>query len=226
MELKHGVYFISGVDTDCGKTHITGRMAAYLRSRGVSVITQKPVQTGSVTIAEDLVEHRKAMGSGALPEDKEGRTCTYLFSRLASPQFAAALEGVTIDLTRIDADTQYLLSHYHVVLIEGVGGLMAPLRNDMLTIDFVASRQYPLVLVTSSKLGGINHALLSIEACHARSIDLRCIVYNRLPADDTDLADYQYNEIARYARKYFPSVRLIDFRSSDSFWGNDFLQEK
>lgn len=213
-----GPYFVSGVDTDSGKTYVTGRMAAYLRHRGVSVITQKPVQTGCTTVADDLVEHRKVMGCGMLPEDKEQRTCSYIFRKPASPHLAARLEGKTIDVNKIDEDTKYLLSKYKVVLVEGAGGLMVPLTEDMLTIDYVASRKLPLVLVTTSKLGGINHALLSVDACKTRGIDLRLIVYNRMPQDDEVMADDSYEVIKRYAQTAYPDIPVIDFRSSDSFW--------
>lgn len=222
MEHRYGAYFISGVDTDCGKTYVTARMAAYLRHRGISVITQKPVQTGCTTVADDLVEHRKVMGCGMLPEDKEGRTCSYLFRRPASPHFAAQLENRVISIDKIDRDTRYLLSRYNVVLIEGAGGLMVPLTDEMLTIDYIALRRLPLVLITSSKLGGINHALLSIEACTNRDIDLRTIVFNRIPTDAKDMADDALAVIRRYAMEQYPHVQVIDFRSSDSFWDVNF----
>lgn len=219
MDHRYGAYFISGVDTDSGKTYVTARMAAYLRHRGVSVITQKPVQTGCLTVADDLVEHRKVMGSGILPEDKEGRTCSYLFKKPASPHLAARLEGVVIDPEKIDRDTRYLLDRYDVVLVEGAGGLMVPLNDNMLTIDYVASRRLPLVLVTTSKLGGINHALLSIEACKNRNIELSTIVFNRLPQDETLMADDSLEQIKKFAMSLYPKVQIVDFRSSDSFWG-------
>lgn len=221
IEHRYGAYFISGVDTDSGKTYVTARMAAYLRHRGVSVITQKPIQTGCVTVADDLVEHRKVMGCGMLLEDKEGRTCSYLFKKPASPHLAAKLEGVTIDPGKIDRDTRYLLSRYSIVLVEGAGGLMVPLNDDMLTIDYVASRRLPLILVTTSKLGGINHALMSIDVCKSHDIDLHTIVYNRLPGDDDVLANDAYEVIRKHALQLYPHVQIVDFRSSDSFWGVD-----
>jgi len=136
---RFGAYFISGVDTDSGKTFVTARMAAYLRHRGVSVITQKPIQTGCTTAADDLVEHRKVMGTGILPEDKEGRTCSYLFRKPASPHLSAKLEGVRIDPEKIDRDTRYLLDRYSVVLIEGAGGLMVPAHNRLHCIAPITS---------------------------------------------------------------------------------------
>ena len=164
--------FISGVDTDSGKTYVTARLAAQLQAEGVDVSTQKPVQTGCDDIAEDLVEHRKVMGCGLLPDDTERLTCTYLFHKPASPALAASLECAVIDTERMAKDTDELCNRHDVVLTEGAGGLMVPLTDDILTIDYVAAHKLPLLLVTTSKLGGINHALLSIEACKTHGVEL------------------------------------------------------
>lgn len=209
-------YFVSGVDTDAGKTYITSRIAAHMMRRGIDVTTQKPVQTGCVGMAEDLEAHRAAMGCGLTDDDREGLTCTYLFRKPASPALAARLEGATIDPDAIDADTRELARRHDMVLVEGAGGLMVPLNEGLLTIDYVASRRLPLILVTTSKLGGINHALLSIEACKTHGVDLRVIVFNRLPGDEDVMADDSLSEIRKFATRTFPQAQVIDFRNETS----------
>lgn len=206
------VFFISGVDTDAGKTFVTARLAAQLSESGVNVMTQKPVQTGCTDEAEDIVEHRKVMGTGMTQSDKEGLTCTYLFKKPASPALAASLEGKEIDLSKIDSDTAELARRHDVVLVEGAGGLMVPMTQSVLTIDYVASRKLPMILVTTSHLGGINHALLSIEACKNHGVDLRHVVFNRFPSDDPILADDAKEVIEASTKKEFPQARFWDFR--------------
>lgn len=206
------VFFISGVDTDAGKTFVTARLAAQLQESGVNVMTQKPVQTGCTDEAEDIVEHRRVMGTGMTQSDKDGLTCTYLFKKPASPALAASLEGKEIDLSRIDSDTAELARRHEVVLVEGAGGLMVPMTPSVLTIDYVASRRLPMILVTTSHLGGINHALLSIEACKSHGVDLRHVVFNRFPTDDPILADDAKEVIEAFAKKEFPQSRFWDFR--------------
>lgn len=205
-------YFVSGVDTDAGKTYVTARIAAHLMKKGRDVMTQKPVQTGCVGMAEDLEAHRTVMGCGLTADDREGLTCTYLFRKPASPALAARLEGKTIDPDAIDADTRELARRHDLVLVEGAGGLMVPLTDDLLTIDYVASRRLPLILVTTSKLGGINHALLSIEACKTHGVDLRVVIFNRLPGDEDVMADDSLTAIKKFTAKVFPNVQVIDFR--------------
>ncbi len=218
MNTKLGkVLFISGVDTDSGKTFVTSHLAAHLLNNGVHVITQKPVQTGCNDVEEDLLEHRKAMGVNLLPEDLDRRTCSYLFHKPASPDLAARLEGARIVPEKIDNDTAYLRSLYDVTLVEGAGGLMVPLNDELLTIDYIASRHIPLLLVTTSKLGGINHALLSIEACLTHNVDLKFVVFNRLPNDEKVMADDNLDAIKKFTHKTFPNAQVIDFSDANSF---------
>ena len=79
MEHKK-TYFITGIDTDAGKTWVTGAFARYLVDRGQSVVTQKIAQTGCVGTSEDIERHRLMMGTGALPEDAQGLTCPFIFT--------------------------------------------------------------------------------------------------------------------------------------------------
>ena len=211
--------FISGVDTDSGKTYVTARLAAQMLSEGYDVITQKPVQTGCDDMAEDLVEHRRVMGCGLLPDDRDRLTCTYLFRKPASPALAASLEGRRIDQAEISRDTAELCRRHEVVLVEGAGGLMVPLSGDLLTIDYAAGQKLPMILVTTSKLGGINHALLSIEACKTHGVDLRLVVFNRMPSDDKVMADDSLAAIRAFAAKMYPAARVVDFTCQESLSG-------
>lgn len=88
-----GVYFVSGIDTDIGKTVATGMLAKQLLQQGKSVITQKPVQTGCQDIAEDIAVHRKIMGIPMQEADEQRLTMPEIFSHPASPHLAARLDG-------------------------------------------------------------------------------------------------------------------------------------
>ena len=96
MEHKK-TYFITGIDTDAGKTWVTGAFARYLVDRGQSVVTQKIAQTGCVGTSEDIERHRLMMGTGALPEDEQGLTCPVTFTVPCSPHLAAENDGGRIE---------------------------------------------------------------------------------------------------------------------------------
>ena len=180
METKN-IYFISGIDTDAGKSYCTAWYARELMQRGLRVITQKFIQTGNTGHSEDIDLHRRLTGTGYLPEDKEGLTMPEIFSYPCSPHLAARIDKRPIDFGKIERATRELSHRYDTVLVEGAGGLMVPLTEDFLTIDYIAEKQYPLIFVTSGKLGSINHTLLSFEAIKNRDIALDTVLYNLYP---------------------------------------------
>ncbi|MEA3505081.1 MAG: dethiobiotin synthase [Bacteroidota bacterium] len=203
-------YFISGIDTDCGKTIVTGLIAKYLLSTGVKVITQKMVQTGTEDIADDIIEHRKIMGVSLYDEDRDKTTCPYVFKLPASPHLSAKLENITIQSSVIDGSTNTLQNKYDVVLLEGAGGLHVPINSDENIIDFVEQRKYPLILVTSAKLGSINHTLMSLEICYHRKINIAGLIYNNYPANNKAIQKDSVEVFQRYLKKYFPKTPLIE----------------
>lgn len=91
-----------------------------------------------------------------------------IFSYPASPHLASQLDNRPIDFDKIKRATEELSERYDSVLLEGAGGLMVPLTTELLTIDYIVQEKYPLIFVTSGKLGSINHTLLSLEAIQTR----------------------------------------------------------
>ena len=189
------VFFITGIDTNIGKTFATGMAARYLRRQGKKVITQKLTQTGqSNSISEDILEHRRLMEAELLPEDlpqsfsDSALTCPYMFAYPASPHLAARLEGQIIELEKIAYATETLRKHYDIILQEGSGGFLVPLTPHFSTADYIAQRRYPVVLVTSGRLGSINHTLLTIEAIQRRNLSLACLVFNQYPPEEETIS--------------------------------------
>ena len=172
------ILFVAGIDTDIGKTVATGHLARRYAAQGRSVVTQKLVQTGCGGFSEDILVHRKIMGIDLLTEDRNGLTCPYTFRFPGSPHLAAALEGKTVDLARLAATARQLAGVYEFVLVEGAGGLCVPLTDRVLTVDFVGEQGWPVILVSSPRLGSINHTILSLEALRARGLPLQAVVYN------------------------------------------------
>lgn len=203
--MKGKVLFVSGIDTGVGKTVATGLLAKALMVAGKRVITQKMIQTGCVAVSEDIEAHRRIQGIGLTEEDKAGLTCPYIFTYPCSPHMAAARDGREIDLSVITQATERLRERYEYLLLEGAGGLMVPTVGMGLTIDYVRERGYPLLLVTSGKLGSLNHTLLSVDACQRYGIPVRAIVYNRYPSLDPLI---EANSL-EYLRARYPEIPVI-----------------
>ncbi len=206
------VLAVAGIDTGIGKTYTTGLLAKALLQQGKKVITQKIVQTGCAGIAEDILEHRRLMGIEVQDADREGLTCPSVYRYPASPHLSARLEGTEVDLHRISISTLALQQRYDLVLLEGVGGLLVPLTADILFADYIRDAGYSLLLVTSPRLGSINHTLLSIEACRHRGIVIRGLLYNCFQNINKLIADDTRELLGRYLSKAGYAAPIIDLR--------------
>ena len=204
-----GIYFISGIDTNIGKSIATGWLAGQLLNQNVKVITQKLVQTGNKEYSEDIELHRKIMKIEMLPEDISKLTAPVIFSYPSSPHLAAKIDKKELDIDAITLSSKILKERYDVVLLEGAGGLMVPLTPDLLTIDYISQQNYPIILVTSGRLGSINHTLLSLEAIKNRNLKLYSVIYNLSPYTDEVIVQDSLKIIDQYIRKNFPEAFLL-----------------
>ena len=205
--------FISGIDTDAGKSFATGWLANQMQKAGLSVITQKFIQTGNNEFSEDIEIHRKITGSGLLPVDLNHLTAPEIFSYPASPDLAARIDNRELDIDKITRATNQLQQLYDYILIEGAGGLMVPLKKHYLTIDFIKDRKLPVVIVTNGRLGSINHTLLSLNAVKTAGLDLFAVIYNahfdtyRIICNDTR------EFIQGWLTRYFPQTHYWEIPS-------------
>lgn len=209
MKIEKGIYFVTGIDTNIGKSVATGWIAAQLQQQGVDVMTQKMIQTGNETVSEDIELHRKMMGMELTDEDKAGTTCPIIFTYPASPHLAAKIDNRTVDTSLITTATQQLAARHDVLLLEGAGGAMVPLTPSLLTIDYVAPLGYPTIVVTSGRLGSINHTILTIEAILHRGLPLYMVVYNRYPSTDKLIEDDTLLYLESYLQQVAPMAQLV-----------------
>lgn len=206
----HKTLFVTGIDTDAGKTYATAHIAGLLMKKGFTVATQKFIQTGCSDSSEDIETHRRLLGMEPLPEDKDGITAPLIFTYPASAQLAASIDSRVIDLALIDNSTRLLGERYDRVLVEGAGGLMVPVTDDYFTIDYIRERRLPAVLVTNSRLGSINHTILSLRAIAAEGIELAAVVFNHYYDNDPVIAADTHAFLGRYLAKHFPGTEYIE----------------
>lgn len=211
---ESGCYFVTGIDTNIGKTYATGYLAKQLRQQGKRVITQKLIETGSTGLSQDILTHRKLMGIDCLREDDDKLTAPVQLSYPASPHLASRIDNQPIDVHRLTHSTNTLKQHYDIVLIEGAGGLCVPICDELLLIDYVAKQQYPVILVTSGRLGSINHTLLSLEALSARDMPIHALLYNEFhDSQDELIAKDTKDFLARHLAKHFAHTQFWQIQS-------------
>ena len=169
--------FVSATDTGAGKTAVTAGIAAVLRRRGVDVGVFKPVSSGGTADARLLAE------AAGVADALELVNPVRLEAPL-SPNVAAELEGRQVPLEPIDDAYRRLTQRHDIVLVEGVGGLLVPIRDDFLVSDLARRLDLPLLVVARAALGTINHTMLTLEAADRRDLDVIGVVYNTTSPGD------------------------------------------
>ena len=114
------------------------------------------------------------------------------------------MDNAVLNVDDITCATKKLQHHFDVVLLEGAGGLLVPITKNCLTLDYIAEQGYPVILVTSGRLGSINHTLLSIEAVKSRGLKLHSLIYNTIHDDDADISQSTQDFLQRYLKKHAP----------------------
>jgi len=169
--------FVTGTDTGVGKTIIAAGMVRLAHKAGLRCVAIKPVETGCELRSGVLYPEDGALLVRASDGDISLDECTPVrFSMPASPARAAAMEGSRIFLSDLVEHALTVAERVDLLVVEGAGGLMVPIENKLMMIDLIQRLGFPVLLVARSRLGTINHTLLSVEALRHRGIELKGIV--------------------------------------------------
>lgn len=176
-------FVVAGTDTGVGKTVIAAILTAGLRAS-----YWKPLQSGlTETTDTEVVQALSALPASSL------LTEAYRLTSPISPHASAALDGITIDPARLRLPTVT-----GRLIVEGAGGLLVPINSETLLIDLIGQWQLPVLLVTRSRLGTINHTLLSLAALRAHGIGVVGVVMNG-----------ESDEVSRQAIEFYGKVRVL-----------------
>lgn len=184
--MRNGL-FITGTDTDVGKTAVTAALARYL-SRRFQVGVFKPVQTGVTDLSvSDAAYLYKASGYPGPFED----TFAYSFPDPAAPIIAAGYAHTPISPGVIRAKYEYVRDRSEVILVEGAGGLMVPVADGVLMADIAIECNLPLLIIARPDLGTINHTLLTVHAARSLGISVRGVIINglRVNSNSPDMSE-------------------------------------
>lgn len=190
--------FVTGTDTEIGKTLTSSAILHALVQRGVRACGMKPVAAGAEMrdgeLHNDDADMLAAAGNVTMLRNL---TTPYMFREPAAPHIAAALEGVTIDPVPILAAYLEVAAASDAVVVEGVGGFRVPLSSSYDTADLAQQLDLPVILVVGMRLGCINQALLTLEAVQARGLTVIGWVANTLEVE----MHFQQENIAALAER-------------------------
>ena len=177
-------YFITGSDTDVGKTYIGCQIVRQLRAQGRRVATRKPAESGCEPGADGELLTHAARALAAANGDREPVEiiAPYRFRAALAPHRAARLEGRRLELAALVAACGNV-KDADCLLVEGAGGLLSPLAEDGLNADLAVALGLPLIAVVADRVGAVNQALLVVEAIAARGLELAAVILNRIGDD-------------------------------------------
>ncbi len=177
-------YFITGTDTDIGKTLVAQGLMRDFTDRGMRVAGMKPVASGCGQTAQGL---RNDDAVGLMAQSNVNldyaRVNPYAFMPAIAPHIAAAEAGVCIELDVIAQHFRYISERADVVIVEGVGGWLVPLTDKVMLADLAVQLGLPVILVVGMRLGCLNHALLTARAIVQSGLPLAGWVANSLSDD-------------------------------------------
>lgn len=216
--------FVSGTDTGIGKTHVSCALLRSLRSQGVEAIGMKPVASGSEPSAGGLrnADALDLVAASGRHVDYASVN-PYAFADPIAPHLAAADNGVSIELAPIATAYQRLQAQADFVVVEGVGGWLAPLGDSLMQADLARGLKLPVLLVVGLRLGCLNHALLTARAIEADGCRLIGWIGNRIDAQMPRIDD---NIETLKLRIQAPLLGIVEHeRNSRADFGVDCLDE-
>lgn len=192
--------FVTGTDTEVGKTVIAGAIANHFLRRGVRVAVSKPVATGCVRRREGLVsEDAEFLASCADARFPLDLICPQRYKEPLAPAVAADRAQQPLDWEAVDRSLRLMTAESDVIVVEGVGGILVPLDKQHTTLDLARWLSLPAVIVARPNLGTINHTLLTIETLRRANVPIAGVVVNGYPAESASVVE---ETNPRYIEKY------------------------
>ena len=172
-------YFISGTDTGVGKTVVTACLLAFYRKHSINTGIMKPIETGiDPNCSSEVNSDAKFLLTVSGNQDTLEEVCPIRLKPSASPLQAARIQDQSLSIDSILEKFQRLQKKYDQVLVEGIGGLLVPLKADYLVLDLIKTMQLPLIIVSRFSLGTLNHTLLTLKAAQVAKIEVAGIILN------------------------------------------------
>ena len=175
--------FVTGTDTDVGKTCITASILSYLSKMNVDVGVMKPFASGYKSTIDSVSEDVKILMKYSGVNDPVDLINPYFFEIPTSPYDACKQLNLEIDISMVIDSYKQLSSIHDVVIVEGIGGIMTPISKNYFVSDLITDLQMNTIIVTGSKVGTVNHLMLTYQHAKEKKIPLNGFVVNENVSD-------------------------------------------
>jgi len=170
--------FITGTDTDVGKTYITAGIAVTLRKMGIDVGVMKPFAAGTAQKNGFKSEDIDILSKAAKVNDPEKLVNPQFFPISASPYTAWKKLKITPKIPTILQSFRKLSNLHEMLLVEGMGGVMTPILNNYYIANLIKEMKIPTIIITRSKVGTVNHTIMTVKSCEKFKIPIKGIIIN------------------------------------------------
>ena len=187
--MKRGV-FITGTDTEVGKTVIAAGLASAIKAKGIDVGIMKPVVTGATRNKGGLISDDVQFLLSAIESHDENDLVNPVALELPlAPLVASRLEEYDIDIRKIQDAFSKLTKKHDFIVVEGIGGILVPIKEDYCVSDMIKDMGLPVIVVSRPGLGTINHTLLTIREAQSRGIEVMGFIINGANKEETGIAE-------------------------------------
>ena len=171
-------FFVTGTDTDVGKTYITAGLAVTFRKMGLDVGVMKPFAAGTAQKKGFKSEDIKILSKSAQVNDPENLINPQFFKISASPYTAWKKLKIKPKVSTILSSFKKLSKLHETILVEGMGGVMTPILKDYYITNLIKEMNIPALIVTRSKIGTVNHTIMTVKMCEKYKIPVKGIIIN------------------------------------------------
>jgi len=179
--------FITGTDTDVGKTYVTAGLTVTLRKMGIDVGIMKPLAAGSPQKKGFKSEDVEILSRAAQISDPENLMNPQFFKMSASPYTASKNLKVPVKVGSVLSAFKNLSKKHSMLLVEGMGGIMTPILKNYFVADLIKEMKLDAVIVTRTRVGTINHTLMTCQMCKKYKIPIKGIIINNFDTDGYQL---------------------------------------
>ena len=198
--------FVTGTDTDVGKTCVSASIVKNLRDMDIDVGVMKPFASGYKKNSNSLPQDVEILMKYSGVKDPVDLVNPYYFEIPTSPYDASKQLNLEIDISRVIESFKQLASIHDVVIVEGIGGIMTPISKNYFVSDLISDLQLSSFIVTGSKMGAVNHFMLTYEHLRQKNLNLKGILVNQNVSDGYELTNLEHQIFGLTGRKVFGAI--------------------
>jgi len=213
-------FFVTGTDTDVGKTCVSSAMAKYFRDNNVDVGVMKPFASGYKATPDSISGDVEILMKYSGVNDPVDLVNPYHFEIPTSPYDACKQLNLEIDISKVIKSYTQLASIHDVVIVEGIGGIMTPISKNYFVSDLIYDLQLSSIIVTGSKIGTVNHLMLTYEHARQKNLNLKGFLINQNVSDGYELSNLKHQIFGLTGRKVFGAIPYHESFNIESYVEN------